>query len=94
VVAQGFSRRAHGGASELVYSNEPGLQQVIVAPAAGKAVSVTGSFAGKASYVAQENQHGSILAYTDRITGQLGAQCKSPAGLSVLNIVSGVETPP
>jgi hypothetical protein len=67
---------------------------VIVAPAAGKTVSVRGSFAGKASYVPQENLHGSILVYTDRVTGQLDAACKSPAGLSVLNIVSGVETLP
>jgi hypothetical protein len=94
VVTEGFTRRANGGASGLVYSNAPGRQQVIVAPAPGKAVSVTGSFAGKASYVAQEDLHGSIVAYTDRITGQLDAQCKSLAGLSVLNIISGVETLP
>ena len=61
---------------------------------ANKAVSVTGSFGGKASTIEQENLHGSILVYTDRITGQLDAECKSPAGLSVLNIVSGVETLP
>ncbi len=57
-------------------------------------MSVTGSFGGKASTIEQENLHGSILVYTDRITGQLDAECKSPAGLSVLNIVSGVETLP
>gem|GEM_PF-2751778 len=94
VVADGFTRRANGGASGLVYSSKPGRQQVIVLPASGKDVSVTGSFGGKASYTAQENQHGSILAYTDRITGQLDAECKSPGGLSVLNIVSGAETLP
>lgn len=94
VVTEGFARRANGGASRLVWSSTPGRQQVIVLPAAGKAVSVTGSFAGKASTIVQENLHGSILAYTDRVTGQLDAECKSPAGLSVLNIVSGVETLP
>jgi hypothetical protein len=94
VVAEGFARRANGGASGLVYSSQPGRQQLIVLPAPGKAVSVTGSFAGKSSYIAQENQHGSILAYTDRTTGQLDAACKSLGGLSVLNIVRGAETLP
>jgi len=94
VVAEGFARRANGGASGLVWSSTPGRQQVLVLPAASKAVSVTGSFGGKASTIEQENLHGSILVYTDRITGQLDAECKSPAGLSVLNIVSGVETLP
>jgi hypothetical protein len=95
VVAGGLARRASGGASSgLVWSSTPGRQQVLVLPAPGKAVSVTGSFAGKANAVGQENLHGSILAYTDRITGQLNAACKSLAGLSVLNIVSGVETLP
>ena len=93
VVMEGFTRRANG-ASGLVYSNAPGRQQVIVLPAPGKEVSVTGSFAGKASYVAQEDQQGSILAYTDLITGQPVAKCKSPGGLSVMYIVSGVEALP
>ena len=94
VVLHGYARRANGGAKGLVYANTPGLQQVVVAPAPGEAVSVTGSFAGKASYVVQENQQGSVLAYTDRVTGQLAAECRSSAGLSVLNIVSGVEALP
>lgn len=94
VIAEGITRRANGGASGLVFSSTPGRQQVIVAPAAGKTMSVRGSFAGKASYVSQENLDGSILAYTDLVTGQLDAECKSPAGISVLNVVSGVETLP
>ncbi|HYA44795.1 MAG TPA: hypothetical protein VED59_04250, partial [Acidimicrobiales bacterium] len=94
VVVEGFARRANGGAGGLVWSNTPGLQQVFVGPAGGKAVSVTGSFPGKASYAIQENLKGSIVAYTDRITGQFLAECKSPAGLAAVNIVSGVETLP
>jgi hypothetical protein len=93
VVLQGLARRANGGTRGLVYANTPGRQQVIVAPA-GRAVSVTGSFPGKASYVSQENLKGSIVAYTNLTTGQPHAECKSPAGLSVMKIVSGVETLP
>ena len=94
VTVEGFARRANAGAKGLVYSNTPGLQQLIVVPAAGKSVSVRGSFAGKTSYISQENLRGSILAYTDRITGQLHAECKALAGLSLLSFVSGVETLP
>ena len=90
----GFARRANGGAKGLVYASTPGRQQVIVIPQEGKTVSVKGSFAGKASYAIQENLHGSIVAYSDLITGQPDAACKSRAGLSVTNIVSGVETLP
>ena len=90
----GFARRANGGAKGLVYASTPGRQQVIVIPQEGKTVSVKGSFAGKASYAIQENLHGSIMAYSDLITGQPDAACKSRAGLSVTNIVSGVETLP
>lgn len=94
VVLEGLARRANGGTSGLMYASTPGRQQVIVAPAAGHAVSVTGSFPGKASYVAQENLQGSIVAYTNLTTGQPHAECKSPAGLAVMKIVSGVETLP
>jgi hypothetical protein len=94
VAAGGFVRRANGGGKGLVWSSTPGRQQVIVIPTSGKAVSVRGSFAGKASYSAQENLHGSILAYTGWTTGQPDTACKSPVGLSAVDIVSGVETLP
>jgi hypothetical protein len=90
----GFSRRANGGAKGLVYSSTPGRQQMIVVPAESKTASVRGSFAGKASYASQENLHGSIVASLDQVTGQPDAACKSLAGLSVVTIVSGVETLP
>jgi hypothetical protein len=94
LVLKGFSRRASGSAKGLVYSNTPGRQQVFVVPEGSKTASVKGSFAGKSSYAVQENQHGNIVAYAAQITGQPDAACKSPAGLSVLTIVSGVETLP
>lgn len=89
---EGYTDRG-AGAAGLVYSNG-GLDKVIVAPAPGNSVSVTGSFAGKASYAAQENLHGSIVAYTDQTDRQFRAECGSVAGIAEVNFVSGVETLP
>ena len=93
LVSQDYTNRDYTGGKGLVYhSKTPGIL-VIVFPAPGNSFSVTGSFAGKVSYHPQENLQGSLVAYTDVITGTKFLQtCKT--GISVVSIGHGVETLP
>jgi hypothetical protein len=93
VVSQDYTDRAYTGGKGLVYTSKtPGIL-VIVFPAPGNAFSVTGSFAGKVSYHPQENLQGSLVAYTNFLTGvKFLHQCK--AGISSVSVGHGVETLP
>ncbi|HXZ83818.1 MAG TPA: hypothetical protein VED84_08840 [Acidimicrobiales bacterium] len=95
VISEDYSSRVYAGGKTLVYSskNTSGLL-VIVFPAAGNSFSVTGSFAGKASYQPVENLHGSLEVYTNWLTGPMHSQACKTAGISAVNIERGVETLP
>jgi hypothetical protein len=93
LVSQDYASRDYTGGKGLVYHGKtPGIL-VLVFPAPGNSFSVTGSFAGKASYHPQENLKGSLVAYTDVMTGiKFLHTCNS--GISAVSIGHGVETLP
>jgi hypothetical protein len=95
VVSDDYSSRVFAGGEGLVFHNKntAGIL-VFILPAAGDSFSVTGSFAGKASYPSAENLHGSLIAYTNWLTGPLHAQECKTVGISSVNIVRGTETLP
>jgi hypothetical protein len=95
VVSEDYNSRTFTGDKTLVFSGKkhPGLL-VIIFPAAGNSFSVTGSFAGKASFPIAENLHGSLIAYTNWVTGALHSQACNTLGISSVNIVHGTETLP
>ncbi|MGD0219944.1 MAG: hypothetical protein ABSC73_05725 [Acidimicrobiales bacterium] len=93
VVSQDYTSRAYTGGKGLVYTSKTSGILVIVFPAPGNSFSVTGSFAGKAHYHPQENLDGSLIAYTNIMTGAFRTkECKT--GISTVSIVHGVETLP
>ena len=93
LVSQDYTDRAYTGGKGFVYTSKtPGIL-VIVFPAPGNSFSVTGSFAGKVSYHPQENLQGSLVAYTDFMTGiKFSHRCNT--GISAISIGHGVETLP
>jgi len=95
VVSEDYNSRVSTGGKTLVFhdKNTSGLL-VIIFPAAGNSFSVTGSFAGKASYPSEENLHGSLIVYTNWLTGPLHPDACKTTGISSINIVRGTETLP